>query len=69
MKNMNKYQNGADKLAENTQNTPKMFGPICLPVLKSLGYSKKSSLWVSVVRGLNLVLGFFKDNLEWIGVL
>ena len=42
---------GADKLAENTPNAPKIFIPICLPKPKSLGFSKKSSLWVSVVRG------------------
>ena len=35
---------GADSLAENTQNAPKSFGPICLPKLKCLGFSKKSSL-------------------------
>ena len=43
---------GADKLAENTTNAPKLFGPICLPKPKNLGFSKKSFLWVSVVRGL-----------------
>ena len=42
---------GADKWAENTTNTPKLFGPICLLKPKSLGFSKKSFLWVSVVRG------------------
>ena len=41
---------GADKLAENTPNAQKIFGPICLPKPKSLGFSKKISLWVSVVR-------------------
>ena len=40
----------ADSSAGNTQNAPKSFGPIRLPKLKSLGFSKKSSLWVSVVR-------------------
>ena len=32
----------ADKSAENTQNGPKIFGPICLPKPKSLGFSKKA---------------------------
>ena len=43
---------GADKLAKNTPNAPKFFGPICLPKPKSLGFSEKRSLWVSVVRAL-----------------
>ena len=43
---------GADKSAENTPNAQKMLGPICLPK-PSLGFSKKSSLWVSVVRALS----------------
>ena len=43
---------GADKSAENTPNAPKFICPNCLPKPKSLGVSKKSSLWVSVVRGL-----------------
>ena len=34
-------------------NAPKSFGPICLPKPKSLGFSKKSSLWLSVVRGFS----------------
>ena len=42
---------GADKSAENTPNAPNIFGPICLPKPKSLRFSKKSSLWVSLVRG------------------
>ena len=55
MENMDKGTHstkmGADKSAENTPNAPKIFGPICLPKPKSLGFSKKkSSLWVSVVR-------------------
>jgi hypothetical protein len=33
---------------ENTQNAPTFFGPICLPKPKSLGFSEKSFLWVSV---------------------
>ena len=41
----------ADKSAENTPNAPKIFRPICLPKPKSLRFSKKSSLWVSVFRG------------------
>ena len=45
-----------DSLAENTLNTPKIFGPICLPKPKSLGLSKtKLSLsvrspWVGASR-------------------
>ena len=42
---------GADKSAENT---PKFFGPICLPKSKSLGFSEKNFLWVSVVCGFDL---------------
>ena len=41
---------GADSSAENTPNDLKFFGPICLPKPKNLGFSKKNSLWVSVVR-------------------
>ena len=41
---------GADSLSENTPNASINFSPICLPKPKSLGYLKKSSLWVSVVR-------------------
>ena len=41
---------GADKSAKNTQNAPKFIYPICLPKPKILWFSKKSSLWVSVVR-------------------
>ena len=33
-------------------DTPQIVCPICLPKPKSLGFSKKSSLWVSVVRVL-----------------
>ena len=33
---------GADKSAENTPNAAKLFGPICLPKPKSLGFSKKA---------------------------
>ena len=40
----------ADKLAKNTLNATKMFCPICLPKPKSLGFLRKSSFWVSVVR-------------------
>ena len=45
---------GDDKLAEITPNAPNIFGQICLPKPKSLGFSKKNFLWVSlvsVVRG------------------
>ena len=41
---------GADSLAENTPNALKNFSAKCLPKPKSLGFKKKSSLWVSVVR-------------------
>ena len=37
-------------MAENTPYAPKLFRPICLPKPKSLGFSKKSYLWMSVVR-------------------
>ena len=47
-------QNSADSLAENTPNASKNFSPICLPKPKSFGFLKKSSLWVSVVRGSGL---------------
>ena len=40
----------ADKSAKYTPNAQKILGPICLPEPKSLGISKKTSLWVSVVR-------------------
>ena len=43
---------GTDKSAENTPNAHKIFGPIYLPKPKSLGFSKKRSPWVSVVRAL-----------------
>ena len=32
---------GADKLAKNTPNAPKLLSPICLPNPKILGFSKK----------------------------
>ena len=41
---------GAYSPAENTPNASKHFSPKCLPKPKSLGFSKKSSLWVSIVR-------------------
>ena len=51
---------GADKSAKNTPNAPKLFGRICQPKPISLGFSKKGSLWVSVVRAfrtaVNIVL-------------
>ena len=40
----------SDKSAKNTPNAPNIFGPICLPEPKSLGFLKKSSLQVSLVR-------------------
>ena len=46
---------GADKSAENTPNAPKIFGPICLPKPQNLGFSKRSSLWVSIVCGTKVV--------------
>ena len=42
---------GADILAKNTPNALQIFVPICLHKPKSLGFSKRSSLWMSVVRG------------------
>ena len=33
---------GANKLAENTPNAPKTFGPICLPKPISLEFSDKA---------------------------
>ena len=41
-------------MAENTPNASKNFSPICLPKAKSFKFLKKSSLWVSVVRGSNV---------------
>ena len=29
---------GAEKSAENTPNAPKLFGPICLPILSNMFY-------------------------------
>ena len=43
---------GADTLAENTPNAPKIVSPICLPKPKSWGFSKKT-LWMSVVRAVD----------------
>ena len=48
---------GTDSSAENTQNAPKSFGPICLPKFKSWGFSKKSSLGVR-----SLSLGSLSDR-------
>ena len=42
-------------LAENTQNAPTFFGPICLPVWD---FWKKSSRWVSV-RDLGLEMNYY----------
>ena len=44
---------GADSLAKNTLNASTNFSPICLPKPKSLGFLKRSSLCVSVVRDSN----------------
>ena len=44
-------QNSDDSLAKNTPNAPKNFSPICLPKPKSFEFLKKSSLWMSIVRG------------------
>ena len=44
-------QISANSLAENTPNTSNNFSPICLPVPESFEFLKKSSLWMSVVRG------------------
>ena len=44
-------QNSANSLAGNTQNAPQNFSPICLPKPKSFEFLKKSSLWMSIVRG------------------
>ena len=41
---------GADNATKNTPYAPPKISPICLPKSKSLGFSKKRSLWVSVVR-------------------
>ena len=43
MENMDKglTKMGADSLAENTSTAPIIISPICLPKLKSLGFSKK----------------------------
>ena len=46
---------GADSLAENTQNAPKIFGQITLSKAKKFGIVEKSSLQVSVVRELSLL--------------
>jgi hypothetical protein len=43
---------GADKLAENTTNAPKLICPICLPKPKSLGFDEKRLHWASVVSGI-----------------
>ena len=53
---------GADSLAENTQNAPKIFGPICLPKPKKLGFAKKSSDWVSVVCDTKYAVPTFMHN-------
>ena len=42
---------GADRLAQNTQNTPELIYQICLPKPKSSGFQEKRLHWASVVRG------------------
>ena len=44
---------GADSFVENTVNASKMFSPKCLSLPKTFEFLKKSSLWVSVVRGFS----------------
>ena len=44
---------GADSSALNIPNAPEFIGPICLPKPKSFEFLKKSSLWMSVVRGIS----------------
>ena len=51
-------QNGADSSLENTPNVSNIFSPIYLPKLKNLRFLKKSSLWVSVVRGTKVAQGY-----------
>ena len=51
MENMdmdNSTKMGAGKLAENNPNAPEIFGPICLPKTKTLEFSKKKHLSLSV---------------------
>ena len=50
-------QDGCCSLAENTPNAPQIFAPIRLPKPKSLGFSKKSSLWMSVVIVIYCTVG------------
>ena len=45
---------GADRLAENTPNAPKLIYPIWLPKPKSLGFQWKASLGVRSPWDLNL---------------
>ena len=49
-------QNSAYNLARNTPNASYIFSPICLPKPKSFEFLRKSSVWVSVVRGSRLSL-------------
>ena len=42
---------GAGSSAENTPNASKSFCPKCLPKPKSLMFSEKKALWVSIVHG------------------
>ena len=59
---------GADKSAKNTPNAPKLFGRICQPKSKSLGFSKKA-LYPSVVRvfrtAVNIVLHIISWKNNW----
>ena len=45
---------GADKLAENTLNTPKFICPNCLSKPKNLGFRKKGLHLASIVRGKHI---------------
>ena len=48
-----------DSPAENTQKPSNNFSPKCLPKPKSSRFLKKSSFWVSLVRGLDYMLGLY----------
>ena len=41
---------GADKSTENTPNTPKNFGPICLPKPKNLGFGYKGLVLLRLIN-------------------
>ena len=54
MENMDKgLKMGAEKLAENTRNAPKLFAQIVCPSPKVWDFDEKSLHWASVVRGQN----------------